>query len=61
METALGPPEHDKYYIDVSRLGRTEMHYVTHISHRMQKHKVSVTCPCVLYMKTALGPPEHEK
>jgi hypothetical protein len=37
------------------------MHYVTHRSHQMQKHKLDVTCPGVLFMETALGPAEHEK
>jgi hypothetical protein len=29
METALGPEEHEKYCVAVSRPGLTEMHYVT--------------------------------
>jgi hypothetical protein len=37
------------------------MHYVTHRSHRMQKHKFYVMCPDVLLMETASAPPEHEK
>jgi hypothetical protein len=37
------------------------MHYMTHRSHRMQKHKFGVTCSSTLFMKTAPGPPEHEK
>jgi hypothetical protein len=36
METASDPPEYEKLCIDVSRPGRTRMHYVTHRSHRMQ-------------------------
>jgi hypothetical protein len=37
------------------------MHYVTHRSHRMQKHKFGVMCPCVLLLGSALGPPKLEK
>jgi hypothetical protein len=37
------------------------MHYVTHRSHRMQKHKFYVTCPDVLLMETTSVPPEYEK
>jgi hypothetical protein len=40
---------------------RTEMHYVTHRSHRIKKHKYGVTCPDALFMETAPGPSEHEK
>jgi hypothetical protein len=28
------------------------MHYVTQISYRMQKHKLGVTCPNVLFLET---------
>jgi hypothetical protein len=34
------------------------LHYVTRRSHRMQKHRFSITCPGVLMMETAPGPPE---
>jgi hypothetical protein len=37
------------------------MHYVTHKSYWMQKHKFGVTCPNALFVETAPGPPEHEK
>jgi hypothetical protein len=37
------------------------MHYVTHISHRMQKHRFGVTSPSALFVETAPGPPELEK
>jgi hypothetical protein len=37
------------------------MQYMTRRSHRMQKHKFSVTCPDTLFMETALGTPEDEK
>jgi hypothetical protein len=43
------------------RLGRTGMHYVTHSSHRMQKHKYDITCPGALLMETALGPLNYER
>jgi hypothetical protein len=39
----------------------TEMHYVTHRSHWMQKDKFGVTCPDVLFVKSVPVPPEHEK
>jgi hypothetical protein len=41
--------------------GRTRMHYVTRRSHRMQKHRVCVTCLDALFTKTALSPLEQEK
>jgi hypothetical protein len=37
------------------------MHYVTHKSHRMQKHKFGVMCPGALFMENAPGQLEHEK
>jgi hypothetical protein len=37
------------------------MHYVTRKSHRMQKHKVGVTCPDALFVKSVLVRPKHEK
>jgi hypothetical protein len=37
------------------------MHYKTHISHQMQKHKFGVTCPGLLIMETAPDPPKHVK
>jgi hypothetical protein len=37
------------------------MHYVTKISHRMQKHNFNVTCTDTLLMETALVPPKQEK
>jgi hypothetical protein len=36
------------------------MHYVTRISHGMQKHKFDVTCPA-LFMETAPVPPQNQK
>jgi hypothetical protein len=39
----------------------TRMHYVTHRSHKMKKHKFDVTCPDTLLVETALGAPVHEK
>jgi hypothetical protein len=60
-ETTLGPPEHEKYFIDISRPECTGMHYMTRRSHRMQKPKFEVTCPGALFMETAPGPPDHEK
>jgi hypothetical protein len=37
------------------------MHYVTHRSHRVQKHKFGVMCPGALFMETTSGPPKQEK
>jgi hypothetical protein len=60
VETAQGPPEHEKECINVSHPGRTGMYYITRKSHRMQKHKFGVMCPNVHCMETTLGPLEHE-
>jgi hypothetical protein len=61
METALGPPEHEKLCIDVSRPRHARMHYVIFRSHRMQKHKFDVTYPGALFVISIPVPPEHEK
>jgi hypothetical protein len=37
------------------------MHYVTHTSHRMQKHKFDITCPDALFVESVPVPPEQEK
>jgi hypothetical protein len=37
------------------------MHYVTHRSHRMQKHKFSITCPSVLFVESVPVPPKQKK
>jgi hypothetical protein len=37
------------------------MHYVACKSHQIQKHKIGLTCPGVLFRKTAPGPPEYGK
>jgi hypothetical protein len=42
-------------------LGCTRTHYVTHRSHRIQKHKFGVTCPIALFVGILPVPPEHEK
>jgi hypothetical protein len=60
METAMSPPEHEKWCVDVLWPGRTRMHYVTDRSHQMQKHKFSITYTGVVFMETAPGPPVHE-
>jgi hypothetical protein len=44
MQTSQGPPEHEKWCIDVSQPKHTGMHYVTYRSHQMQKYKFGVTC-----------------
>jgi hypothetical protein len=51
VETVLVSNEHETYCIDDSSLGCTVIHYVTHISHRMQKHKFDVTSPNTLLWK----------
>jgi hypothetical protein len=61
VKSVPAPPDIEKYCVDDSLPGRTEMHYVTRRSHRMQKQKFSVTCPDVLFLKSVLVPPEHEK
>jgi hypothetical protein len=61
METALGPPEHEKKCVDVTCPEHTGMHYVTRKSHRMQKHKFGVTCLSALFVESVLVSPEHEK
>jgi hypothetical protein len=60
METALGPPEHEKKCIDVSHPRRIRMHYVTRRSHRMQNQKIGITSPSALFLETAPGPPKPE-
>jgi hypothetical protein len=37
------------------------MHYVTHRSHRMQKHQFGVMYLGALFIETAPGSPKHEK
>jgi hypothetical protein len=37
------------------------MHYMTHKSHRMEKHKFVVTYPDVHFIKSVLDQPEYEK
>jgi hypothetical protein len=54
------PLEHEKKCVDVSSPRCTGMHYVTHRSHRMQKHKFGVTSPDSLFMETTPSLPEHE-
>jgi hypothetical protein len=61
METTPVPPEHEKSHVDISQSRRTIIHYVTCISHQMQKHTSNITCASTIFMDTALGPIEHEK
>jgi hypothetical protein len=71
METTPGPPEHAKYCVDVlgplehekvcvniSHRGCTRMHYVTHKSQRMYKHRFSVMCPDALSVESVPLRPE---
>jgi hypothetical protein len=55
------PHEHEKECIDISLHGHTEMHYVTHRSHRMQKHNLFIMCPGALFLESVLVRPEDEK
>jgi hypothetical protein len=61
LESVSVPPKHEKWCFDVSCPGRTTMHYVTHVSHRMQKQKFGVRCPVTHFVESVLVPPEHEK
>jgi hypothetical protein len=45
------PPEHEKSCLDISLLGCTGMHYVTHRSQRMQKDNFGIMCPEALFVK----------
>jgi hypothetical protein len=51
VESVPVPSEHEKYCVDISRIGRTRTDYVTHISHQMQKHKIHVMCPNTLLVE----------
>jgi hypothetical protein len=57
VESAPGPPEHEKYSVDILKSGRTGMHYIARISHRMREHKFRLTCPGALFVVSALSPP----
>jgi hypothetical protein len=37
------------------------MHYVTHRSHRMQKHMFGIMCANALFVESIPVLPEHEK
>jgi hypothetical protein len=57
---APGPPELEKYGVDVSHPEHNKMRYVTSRSLGMQKHKFNVTCPGMLLVGPASGPPANE-
>jgi hypothetical protein len=61
VKSVPAPPDLEKYYVDDSLSGCTEMHYVTHRTHRMQKQKFGVMCPDALIVKSILVPAEHKK
>jgi hypothetical protein len=61
MGTTSGPPEHEKYCVNILHHGRSGMHYVTRRSYQMQKHNFIITCPDVLFIESVPVPPEHEK
>jgi hypothetical protein len=56
VETALGPPEHEKLCIDVLCPKHTGMHYMTQRSHGIQKNKFDVMCPTMLFVESV---PSH--
>jgi hypothetical protein len=60
MKMLLGPPEHEKYWVNVSCPGCVRMHYVTHRSKQIKKHKFGVTCPGAFFMRTEPGPPKPD-
>jgi hypothetical protein len=37
------------------------MHYVTHRSHQMEKHKFGIMCPCALFVESVPVPPQQKK
>jgi hypothetical protein len=61
VESKPVPLGHQKEYIDVLGPAFTRMHYVTRISHRMQKLKFGVMCLGALFVESVPVPPEHEK
>jgi hypothetical protein len=61
LRSSLGPPEHERYYIDISHLGHTRPLYVIHRSHQMQKYKFTRTCPLTHFMGSVPGPLEQHK
>jgi hypothetical protein len=60
METALGPPEHEKECVDILCPKCIGMHYVIRRSNRIQKHKFVVTCLNALFVESVPVPHEHE-
>jgi hypothetical protein len=61
VEITPGPPEREKLCFDISRVGLTEMHYMTQRLHQMQKHKFNVMYPIALYVESILAPPVNKK
>jgi hypothetical protein len=61
VESVPVPPDDEKYYVDVSCPGHTEIHYGTRRFHRIQKYKFGVTSPGALFMETAPSPPDDKK
>jgi hypothetical protein len=61
LESVSVPPEHEKQRLHFSCPRHTGMHYITHITHQVQKHNFNIMFPDALFMETALGPREHEK
>jgi hypothetical protein len=49
MESIPVPPKNEKLCVNISHPGCSRTHYVTHISHWMEKHKFSVTCLSALF------------
>jgi hypothetical protein len=61
MGPAPGPPENEKYCVDVSHPGRTKTRYVTSRSYMMPKQKFVITGPGALLVGPTSAPPEHKK
>jgi hypothetical protein len=55
------PPKHKKYCVHVLHLRSTKMHYMTRISHQIQKHNFNVKSTDARFIVSTPGPPEHEK
>jgi hypothetical protein len=59
VESVLVPPKHENRCVDISRLGRTEVHYLTRRSHRRKKNNFGTMCPEVLFVCRHFAPRMH--
>jgi hypothetical protein len=60
VQSVLVPPEHEKECNNVYTPECTGMHYVAHISHKIEKHVFGITCPRVIFMESLQVPPEQK-